>query len=210
MRKQNWFTVSGLLTVLALASCAKNPADDVAAAKDVEGEVSTKQGEGTVYQFTEDSVIEFIGSKVTGSHEGGFKTFSGTFKTDGTDLLGDENAIEIAMNSTWSDNEKLTGHLMSPDFFNVEAFPTSTFQLLTATPAEGADQYTMVGKVTLHGVTKQISFPAKVYAGENGSPALDAEFSINRQDYGIKFPGKPDDLIRDEVVIKLAMRSAPA
>jgi len=68
----------------------------------------------------------------------------------------------------------------------------------------------MVGKFTLHGVTKQISFPAKVYKGENGHPSLDADFAINRKEYGIVYPGKPDDLIREEVVIKLAMRTVPA
>lgn len=209
--------ITHLLTIGALASltlglvaCSKNPADTVAKAQGVEGEVKAKEGKGVRYRFTPDSTIGFIGSKVTGSHEGGFKVFTGEFETDGTDLLGSNNRIEIDMDSTFSDDEKLTGHLKSPDFFDVAQFPKSTFELLQVTKMDTPDQWTLVGKFTLHGVTKQISFPAKVYKGANGSPALDADFAINRKDYGIVYPGMPDNLIRDEVVIKLAMRSEPA
>lgn len=196
--------------LLGLASCAKNPADNVTKAQEVPGEVKAKEGKGTRYRFTADSQIGFLGSKVTGSHEGGFKVFAGQFETDGKDLLGSNNRIEIDMSSTFSDDEKLTGHLVSPDFFDAAKFPKSTFELIQITKAEAADMFTLVGKFTLHGVTKQISFPARIYKGENGHPALDAEFAINRKDYGIIYPGKPDDLIREEVVIGLAMRSEPA
>ena len=36
--------------------------------------------------------------------------------------------------------------------------------------------------------------------------SVDAEFAINRKDFGIVYKGKADDLIRDEVVIKLNLR----
>ena len=51
-------------------------------------------------------------------------------------------------------------------------------------------------------VTKNITFPTQVIHDEN-SVSLKAEFDINRQDFGISYAGKVDDLIRDEVIIKL-------
>jgi hypothetical protein len=36
---------------------------------------------------------------------------------------------------------------------------------------------------------------------------VDAEFTVNRKDFGLVYPGKPDDLIRDDVVVKLAVRA---
>jgi polyisoprenoid-binding protein YceI len=64
--------------------------------------------------------------------------------------------------------------------------------------------HTVTGNLTLHGVTKSISFPAKItVSGDNAT--LDSQFFINRKDFGIMYPGKPNDLIRDEVVIKLAI-----
>jgi hypothetical protein len=39
------------------------------------------------------------------------------------------------------------------------------------------------------------------------TPSVDAEFAINRKDFGLVYAGKPDDLIREDVVIKLTIRS---
>ena len=163
--------------------------------------------ETATYAFTEESKIAFVGSKVTGSHDGGFEKFSGMFQVAGDQPGQGPHKIEIDTTSVWSDNEKLTEHLKSPDFFDVEKFPTSTFTLDTAEPTEGDDMYMLSGELDLHGVKKSISFPAKITKKEE-KVHLDAEFSINRKDFGINYAGKADDLIRDGVVIKLAMVAA--
>jgi len=196
------------VTGFFLSSCG-NPAEGIPAAEEVTGEVTpAPEGKGQVYVFTPESKIEFVGSKVTGSHEGGFETFTGQFKTDGDQLLRGDNYIEIDMTSTWSDNEKLTGHLRSDDFFDVENHPTARFDLIRSDDASGADEYELVGDFTLRGVTKTIRFPVK--ASKDGDQGrLTSEFVINRKDYGIVYPGKPDDLIRDEVVIKLDLVAEP-
>lgn len=160
----------------------------------------------TSYALSPDSKVDFVGSKVTGSHEGGFKSFTGSVSvTDGTPE-GSSVAVTIDTTSLWSDNENLTGHLKSPDFFDVEAHPTASF---TSTEIAAADEggYTLTGNLDLHGVTKQISFPATIEVNDQGFSA-NAEFSINRMDFGIVYAGKADDLIREEVLIKLDLRSA--
>ena len=153
----------------------------------------------------ETSKIGFVGSKVTGSHDGGFKAFTGTIELteDGKGVRA--MAADIDMNSTWSDNEKLTGHLKSPDFFDVAKFPKATFVSTEITPGGEKDAtHTVTGNFTLHGVTKSIKFPAKI-AVSDGSAKVDSEFFINRKDFGIVYPGQANNLIRDEVVIKLAL-----
>ncbi|MBZ0258496.1 YceI family protein [bacterium] len=195
------------LSFYVLLACAvtvfgcSNPADNVTEAKVSEpsGEM-TASADGKTYTVQPESTISFVGSKVTGSHDGGFKTFSGEFTVVDDKPEGSSGTIKIDMNSTWADNDRLTGHLKSPDFFDVEKNPTTTFK---ATKIEKADDgYTVTGDLTLHGVTKAISFPAQV-AIEGDSVTLQAEFFIKRFDFAIKYPGKADDLIRDEVVIKL-------
>ena len=64
----------------------------------------------------------------------------------------------------------------------------------------------MTGNLTLHGVTKSIQFPAKIAVAPEAA-TLDSEFFINRKDFGINYPGMTNDLIRDEVVIRLAVRA---
>ena len=156
--------------------------------------------DGTV-AISPKSTIGFVGSKVTGSHSGSFPAFKGNMTLKEGKLEGGSVNIEIDMSKVESDNQKLTGHLKSPDFFDVEKFPTSTFKT-TKIEKKGED-LAVVGDLTLHGVTKSIAFDAKS-KGKNAS----TEFSINRKDFGIEYPGKKDDLIRDGVVIKLNLFAA--
>ncbi len=116
--------------------------------------------------------------------------------------------VEIDTTSLWSDNERLTGHLKSADFFEVETYPTASF-VSTAIAANEEGGYTMTGNLDLHGVTKQVSFPATIEVGVEEVRAK-AEFAIKRFDFGIVYPGKPDDLIRDDVLIKLDLVAMPA
>jgi polyisoprenoid-binding protein YceI len=187
-----------LLAGFTLVSC-ENPADKTADAKvgDVQEELERS---GTKFVFEDSSTIGFTGSKVTGSHDGGFKEFDGHFflGDDGVPTAGE---FVIQTNSVWSDNEKLTGHLKGADFFEVETYPTSTFKLTKAVKT-GEGTYDISGNLTLHGVEKNLTFP--VTASRDGDTAtFSAEFDINRKDFGIVYAGKTDDLIRDEVVIRL-------
>ena len=162
--------------------------------------------EKTVFVFSDSSKIEFTGSKVTGSHDGGFSNFVGKFEVAGDALAPrGRHSVIIDMNSIYTDNEKLTEHLKSEDFFHVEDFPMARFDLDEAV-AKGDDLYELSGTLDLHGVAKKITFPATVNVGEAANLVdFDAEFAINRKDFNIVYPGKPDDLIRDEVVMKLTV-----
>jgi polyisoprenoid-binding protein YceI len=65
----------------------------------------------------------------------------------------------------------------------------------------------VTGNFELHGVTKSITFPANIVTSPDGV-SVDADFAINRKDFGIAFAGNADDLIRDNVVLKLALKVA--
>ena len=71
---------------------------------------------------------------------------------------------------------------------------------------EGGKSHTITGNLEIKNVTKSITFPANVSVGGE-TVSVDAEFSINRKDFGIVYPGMPDDLIRDDVLIKLTIRA---
>jgi polyisoprenoid-binding protein YceI len=217
-----------LLPVIGISGCA-NPADDVAPATTSEAkaippapvaraEPASKPASlpeptpGAAAITPENTTIGFVGSKVTGSHNGGFKVFKGTFEVVPTKLESSKITAEIDTNSIFTDTDRLTNHLKSPEFFDVAKFPTSTF-VSTGIEAGAKDpkakdaSHTVTGNLTLHGVTKSISFPAKI-AASGDKATLDSEFFINRKDFGIMYPGKANDLIRDEVVIKLAVHTS--
>lgn len=197
-----------IITPLAFVSC-ENPADKTTDAKVSEAvdKSATPAQAGTKYVFTPASQVLFVGSKVTGSHPGGFKTFTGHFTLKDGVPVGNDHKVVIDMASTFTDDEKLTGHLKNPDFFDVEKFPQSTFDV-TEIKKTSETAYTVAGNFTLHGKTKNISFPATVnQSGDNVK--IDAKFDINRKDFGIVYAGKTDDLIRDEVVIELKLEAKP-
>jgi len=88
----------------------------------------------------------------------------------------------------------------------VAKFPKATFVSTKIEPSSsGASTHTVTGNFELHGVKKSITFPATIQVTPE-NVAVDAEFAINRKDFGIVYAGKADDLIRDEVVIKLNPR----
>jgi polyisoprenoid-binding protein YceI len=158
------------------------------------------------------SKLEFIGAKVTGKHDGSFGVFTGTI--DVVDGKPEKSRVtaEIDTTSVDSDNDKLTGHLKSPDFFDVAKYPKARFNSTSIAPltgGAGGATHTVTGNLELHGVTKSITFPAKIQISADAVD-VDAEFAINRKDFGIVYPGAPDDLVKDNVLIKLTLRAGKA
>jgi len=157
------------------------------------------------------SRIEFVGAKVTRDHQGGFSDFNGAVTwIDGRPA---SVTFEIGMDSIFTDTPKLTAHLKTADFFDVAQFPKATFASTSIIDA-GADAkpgatHVIFGNLTMHGVEKAISFPATVTSNANGLEAK-AEFTINRQDWKVAYKGMPDDLVKNEVLIKLDLQFPPA
>jgi polyisoprenoid-binding protein YceI len=195
-----------LMLVLLAVACA-NPADDKPEAAVGDAAPAPEKHEGVTFVIDpEQSTLSFVGSKITGSHDGGFNRFGGTIELVDNDPTASHVTIEIDATSLWADDDRLTEHLKSPDFFEVETYPEASFE--STSIEQTADGYTVTGNLTLHGVTKSVSFPAQIEVGESGIGAR-AEFFVKRFDFGIVYPGKPDDLIRDEVVIGFDLVATP-
>jgi polyisoprenoid-binding protein YceI len=196
---------------VALVGCSKNPAENVPQA-DVSAPSTASSGAAPSagaksYAFGPNgSTIEFVGSKVTGSHKGGFRKFAGELQVSGGKVADAGNKVVIDTTSLWSDNERLTGHLKSPDFFGVAQHPTAIFE--TTSVAQNTTNFTVSGDLTLHGIKKQISFPANIKISDD-SVDVTAQFFINRFDFEMKYAGKADDLIRKEVVLTLNLKATP-
>jgi polyisoprenoid-binding protein YceI len=154
------------------------------------------------------SSIGFTGYKVTGKHEGGFHTFSGTAYVSPQGPTASRVDVDIDTASVFADAEKLTGHLASPDFFDAQKFPKATFSSseIKVGGASGAT-HTITGVLDLHGNKKSITFPATIVSTADAMDVT-ASFTINRKDFALVYPGKPDDLIRDDVLLTLKIHAA--
>ncbi|QVL32808.1 YceI family protein [Telmatocola sphagniphila] len=145
--------------------------------------------------------IKFVGTKKDGKHEGGFKTLIGSIEVEGKDIVKGKITVEIDMDSTWSDNEKLTNHLKAPDFFGVKNNPKSKFVSTKIEPTTAG--YNITGDLTLNGKTKSIVIPAKVTVADDNL-TLKSEFKINKLDFGMAY-GK--GIIEDEVSLTLDVKA---
>ena len=197
--------VTASIFLLAVAACDNDPAKGKTQVTAAAPLVATAAPASAVkYTFSNtDSRVEFVGAKVTRKHDGSFQTFTGTVSLVDTDPTKSSVATEIDIASIKTDEEKLTGHLKSADLLDATKYPKATFTSTSIKP--GGDQgatHTVTGNFQLHGVTKSITFPATVKAGGD-TVDVDAEFAINRKDFGVVYPGMPDDLIKDDVLLKL-------
>ena len=136
----------------------------------------------------ENSKIEFVGSKVTGSHNGSFQKFAGEVHYTG-DVTTSHVTITMQSDSLMTDTPDLTKHLKTADFFDVAKYPEAKFESTAIKPGgdKGAS-HTITGNLTLHGVTKSVTFPATIAAAPDAI-TVDSTFTINRKDFGINYAG---------------------
>jgi polyisoprenoid-binding protein YceI len=198
-----------LCLVVVLAGCKETskPAAPQATSKPavLDVTVTAPLTGALAYPFTQaDSKLSWTGQKVTGKHEGGFGIFGGIIELIDADPTKSRVRAEIDMSSLTTSPEKLLNHLKSGDFFSVAEFPRATF--VSTAIAKGGKGYSVTGNLTLHGVTRALTFPASI-AVTDAEVTVNAEFAINRKDFGIVYPGKPDDLIADDVALKLELHA---
>jgi polyisoprenoid-binding protein YceI len=191
----------------AAAATLEETVEETEAAPAEPREASGAREELTV--DTERSTFGFVGAKVTDSHEGTFADWSGTVQLDPAAVENSAVRIAVRTGSVQIEPPRLRNHLLGEDFFDVEQFPEARFESTRIVPApEGTEDATHLisGRLTLHGQTRTITFPATVEVSD-GELRARARFTIDRQHFGITYPGMPDDLIEDEVVIHFDVRA---
>jgi polyisoprenoid-binding protein YceI len=120
--------------------------------------------------------------------KGNFKDFSGTIMFDEADMSKSSVEVTIKAASIDTDNENRDNHLRSADFFHVEEFPEITFKSRVVNKTD--DGFELVGMLTMHGVTKEVTIPFEFLGkvtGPMGKERLGFEghTEIDRKDYGI-------------------------
>jgi polyisoprenoid-binding protein YceI len=149
-----------------------------------------------------ESSLGALGAKITATHPITLHRFAGAVGMDGEAVTGLAFAAEVA--SLEADHPKLTKHLVGEDFLWAEKYPHATFRsTAVAVGAEGGGTHTVSGDLTIRGKTVRISFPATI-AATPAAVTANTEFVIDRKAFGVVYPGRPDDLVQDNVVLKIA------
>jgi polyisoprenoid-binding protein YceI len=142
--------------------------------------------------------------------DGTFTKLSGSATIDDDDLSKSSVTAAIDVSSVDTGIQMRDDDLKSADFFNVAAYPTMTFQS-TKIWKTGDGTAKMTGNLTLHGVTKEVTFDVKDPAPPpNQAPprrTAEAITTISRSAFGI---ASDTTLIGDDVSITLEIQLVKA
>lgn len=155
------------------------------------------------------SVVHMTISKVRGD----FGAVTGTVVYDDKSPTAMTITGSVGVASVDTADSKRDEHLLTVDFFDVIKFPdirfTSKSVKAAVAPAPGFD---VVGDLTLHGVTKEVTLHVDAFTAEIKDPkgnfrrGTHATGTINRQDFGMNFNKALDTggfVVSDEVQIEL-------
>lgn len=147
-------------------------------------------------------------SKVRGK----FRTFSGTVVTAENPAESSVTA-EVDLNSIDTGQEQRDNHIRSADFFEVETYPTMTYQSTGLSP--DGDDFILHGKLTLKGVTREV--PLKLELNGFGPDAFGgtragftASGEINRKDFNVNFNAMMETggaVVSDKIIIQLEIEA---
>jgi polyisoprenoid-binding protein YceI len=156
------------------------------------------------------SVAHMMVSKTTGR----FTDYTGFVEMDPEAKTVKTIEAVIKTASVDTNHAKRDGHLKSPDFFDVDKFPTMTYKMKSY--EKKGDQYLAKGDLTLRGITKEIVLTGtfhgviqKDLAGMTRA-GFSAEGKINRKDFGMIWNKALDNggiAVGDEVDIKLEIEA---
>ncbi|RED44982.1 YceI family protein [Seonamhaeicola aphaedonensis] len=200
---------------IALFSC-KDKAKE-AETKEAETPTVVEVSSETYTVNTEASTIEWRGFKPTGEHNGTINLANGSFEMTDENIAGgnftvDMNSIvDLDIPADDEKNAKLVGHLKSADFFDVEKFPTATFEITGIEDKEGKTM--LSGNLTLKEKTNNITFPINV-SQENDTLSLSSEtFTIDRSKWDVRYGSKSffdnlgDKFINDDIEITVSVKA---
>jgi len=206
-----------LISVFSFAACSNGSAKK--ANTEYAKKVSDTSGE-TYTLSVDESQIHWRGTKPTGEHNGTVNLSEGSLTvkegsvTGGTFLI-DLNTIVNNDLENENMNAKLVGHLKSPDFFDVANYPAAKFEITGIKKYESEVKdgfiptHKVEGNLTMKGITRNISFPAKIEVKENKITAISDEFSIDRTLWNVNFKSKKvfaelkDNFIGDLIHLKI-------
>jgi polyisoprenoid-binding protein YceI len=141
---------------------------------------------------------------------GRFDDFEGTIEFDESNASASSVSVTIQSASVDTNEKDRDTHLRSADFFDVEKFPTLSF---ASTSVSGSgESYHVVGDLTIHGVTKQVTLPA-TFLGHAKDPwgnarvGFESEITVNRKDFGLNWYAALEAggfLVGDDIKITLS------
>ena len=213
--------VSGILAMGTFMACS-GPKGDKAQVTEADTIIANTEGADKYEIDPSSSVVEWIGYKPTGEHNGTLNVKSGAlFLKEGIPVSGefliDMQSIKVLDLEDPEWNGKLTGHLKSPDFFDIENHAESKFvitQIVKNTASSPA--FLLTGNLTIKNITKSVTFGVDIKPEGDNVAGNAPKFTIDRTDFDIQYKSKKffedlkDDFINDEFTLAITLNGKKA
>jgi len=139
------------------------------------------------------SVLNWEGSKPTGSHNGTVALKSGGLLVEAGTLTQGVFVVDMntITNTDMAGSEgaaKIEGHLKASDFFDVAVYPTAKFVITSVVDTEG--KLAVTGNLTIKNTTKSITIPATIATTDGITTFKSETFTIDRTDFGVVYASK--------------------
>ena len=175
--------------------------------------------DATIYQGNpENSSVNWLGKKVTGSHEGTIGLDAANFIMQDGKLIGgyvviDMTSIECS-DLTGEKKGGLEGHLKSEDFFHVEEYPEASLTVTSVKKYITEDaNYKVQANLTIKGQTHPVEFPVMITLNDNDGLSAKGTLQFDRTLYDVQygsgslFSGLGDKIIYDNVTLSFDVNS---
>jgi polyisoprenoid-binding protein YceI len=178
----------------------------------------TRTGTSTWQIDPNHSLVEFSAKHLMiTTVKGRFTTVSGTIEVDEQNPDRSRVEAEIAAATLVTGAEQRDQHLRSPDFLDVEKFPTISFRSkrIQGTSKHPGDEFRVTGDLTIHGTTREVTLNA-VYEGTGKDPwggervSFSATTKIDRRDFGLTWNQALETgglLVGNEIKISLEVQA---
>ena len=210
---------SGIFSLVMLFSCA-GPEGKKASISEADTIIANTEGADKYTVDPASSQVEWKGFKPTGQHNGTLALKSGVLYIKentpvGGEFVIDMQSLKVIDIEDPEYNGKLTGHLNSPDFFDVATHPEANFVITQIVRSkESNTAFELTGNLTIKGITKSIGFMANIVTEGDKVNSTTPEFTIDRAAYDIKFKSKKffedlkDDFINDEIALVIKLNAS--
>jgi polyisoprenoid-binding protein YceI len=216
--KRKFFNLFAVVTLIVSATSCKNESKEVKTTE-AENVVEAQATSAKYLTNAETSIIEWIGSKPTGSkHNGTINIESGVFTVSdgklesGTFLIDMNSIVNLDIPADKKGNANLVGHLKSADFFDVEKFPSAAFEVTGLEEVDG--KMMLSGNLKMKDIENNITIPVSTISEGNNFTLTSESFTIDRSKWNVKynsgsfFENLGDKLINDDIELKITVKAS--
>lgn len=158
------------------------------------------------------SSVDFSIRHLVGRTKGRFAEFSGTIVYDPSAPAASTFSGAVQVSSIDTGNERRDEHLKSPDFFDAQTYPTITFESTKVTKT-GDHTLDVAGRLTMHGVTRQIVLAVEVLGTAKhptrgtAQAGFAATLTVRCSDYGVNRWERFNAVLGNEVKVDIAVEA---